>query len=214
MFLESSQTCPLRPTHAILARHTAQVNLPTNFKAARFQGDAPTALLRGLESDIQDARYSLDGQTLEIPVKLKVSDSLFVPLAKWPMLIAGNYSCIRADEVVPIEVAVHGDPEKSKGVYQWVVDLCIKLGAGPEDLVPFDKYAAAASALKKPSSAARSLFGGAANIERVDKLVHCIAGQVGVKNAHVEEIVGLVDARLSANRAVVAAAVAAKGAQE
>jgi hypothetical protein len=35
------------------------------------------------------------GGPLEIPVKLKVHDSLFVPLAKWPMLMTGNYRCIR-----------------------------------------------------------------------------------------------------------------------
>jgi hypothetical protein len=46
--------------------------------------------------------------------------------------------------------------------------VCIELGAAPADLVPFEKYAAAASGLTKPSSAARALFAGAPNIERVD----------------------------------------------
>jgi len=31
---------------------------------------------------------------MELPVKLKVHESVFVPLAKWAMLIAGNYRCI------------------------------------------------------------------------------------------------------------------------
>src|SRR5215831_17454859 len=63
-----------------------QVRLPTNFKAARFDSEKHTAILRQLEADIEAAR--LDG--LELPVKLKVHDSVFVPLAKWPMLLAGN----------------------------------------------------------------------------------------------------------------------------
>ena len=34
-----------------------QVRLPTNFKAARFESDAHTAILRELESDIEAARF-------------------------------------------------------------------------------------------------------------------------------------------------------------
>jgi len=66
--------------------------------------------------------------------------------------------------------------------------------------VPFEKYAAAAASLLKPSSAARALFGGAAHIERVDKLVWRIAGELGMANPHVERIVERVDARLAKNR--------------
>src|SRR5688572_3295721 len=62
-----------------------RVTLPTNFKAARFGSDAHSAILRRLEADIG---------ALELPVKLKVHESLFVPLAKWAMLLAGNYRCI------------------------------------------------------------------------------------------------------------------------
>ena len=63
------------------------------------------------------------------------------------------------------------EPEESRAVYEWVRELCIKLGASPDDLVPFEKYAAAAQGLVRPSSAARALFAGAPNIERVDRLV-------------------------------------------
>ena len=73
-------------------------------------------------------------------------------------------------------------------------------GAEPQDLVPFDKYAAAAQGLASPSSAARALFGGAPNIERVDRLVRTIAAQKGMRLAAVDEIVALVDARLELNR--------------
>jgi len=39
--------------------------------------------------------------------------------------------------------AVHSDIATSRSVYNFVFDLCVKLGAKPEDLVPFEKYAAA-----------------------------------------------------------------------
>jgi hypothetical protein len=178
------------------------VGLPTNFKAARFDGEAATQMLRNLERDIDAARY--DG--IEIPVKLKVHDSVFVPLAKWPMLIAGNYRCIRRDEMIPIRDAVHGDAARSRGVYEWVATLCNGLGAENEDLVPFDKYAKAAEGLGKPSSAARALFGGAEHIERVDCLVRRIAKQQGQQSDTLDEIVTLVDDRLAKNRSASKAA--------
>src|SRR5205814_3304434 len=44
-------------------KNVLQVGLPTNFKAARFAGDAPTAILRALETAIEDARFDPgDGQ--------------------------------------------------------------------------------------------------------------------------------------------------------
>ena len=51
-----------------------------------------------------------------------------------------------------------------------------------------------------PSSAARALFAGAPNIERVDRLVQSIAAQQGMRNAVLDETVALVDARLEMNR--------------
>jgi len=181
-------------------KNVLQVGLPTNFKAARFAGEAPTRLLRGLAGEIEDARFALGGETLDIPVKLKVHESLFVPLAKWPMLMTGNYRCIRPQGMIAIQEAVHGDLERSRAIYAWVSDLCCRLGADPEDLVPFEKYAAAAASLKKPSSAARALDAGAQNIERVDALVRRLAGQLGLAHHDLQEMVGLIDARLAANR--------------
>ena len=93
------------------------------------------------EAGIEDARYLSGGNAIEIPVKLKVHDSVFVPLAKWPMLIAGNYRCIRKDEMITIRDAVHGNVVESRTIYEWVVRLCIGLGAEAGDLVPFEKYA-------------------------------------------------------------------------
>jgi hypothetical protein len=173
-----------------------QVRLPTNFKSARFDDEKHTALLRELAAGIEAARW----EGSELPVKLKVHDSIFVPLAKWAMLLTGNYRCVHADQVVSIKEAVHGDVEASRAVYTWVVDLCVALGASPEDMVPFEKYANAALSLASPSSAARALAAGAPNIERVDRLVQGIAAQKGLRNPGVDETVRLVDEWLVRNR--------------
>ena len=149
---------------------------------------------------IRDSTSSELGE-LELPVKLRVYDSVFVPLAKWAMLMAGNYRCVQAEEMRPIKDAVHGDIEASQAVYEWVVGVCIDLGGDASDFVPFEKYAKAASSLASPSSAARALAAGATNIERVDKLVSLVAAQQGKKLEVVDETVGLVEKWLTQNRA-------------
>ena len=173
-----------------------QVRLPTNFKAARFDSEAHTALLRELADGIEAARF----EGMELPVKLKVHDSVFVPLAKWAMLLAGNYRCVRENDVVSIREAVHGNIEASRSMYAWVNGLCVSLGAKPEDMVPFEKYAKAAESLQSPSSAARALAAGAPNIERVDRLVQSVAAQRGTSNPVLDETVRLVDGWLVRNR--------------
>jgi hypothetical protein len=182
-------------------KNVLQVGLPTNFKAARFASDEHSALLRGLAQDIEQARFA-GKRDLELPVKLKVHESLFVPMAKWPMLIAGNYRCIRQQDMIPIREAVHGNLDRSREVYNWVANLCLRLGAEAADLVPFEKYARAAEGLAKPSSAARALFAGATHIERVDSLVLGIAERLGAQSAALREIVAMVDDRLAKNRMV------------
>src|SRR4029450_5696091 len=109
--------------------------------------------------------------------------------------------CIRKDDMISIKDAVLDDAGKSREIYGWVSKLCTVLGADTDDLVPFDKYAKAAEGLGKPSSAARALFGGAANIERVDSLVRRIAVQKGLQCGTLDEIVPVVDERLTKNRA-------------
>jgi len=177
-----------------------QVRLPTNFKCARFDSDAHTAMLRQLQADIEAVRFDTGSGLVELPVKLKVHDSVFVPLAKWAMLCAGNYRCIQKDAMRSIKEAVHSDLEATRATYNWVVKLCVSLGAQEKDMVPFEKYAAAAQGLASPSSAARALFGGALNIERVDRLVKTVAAQKGMQSKVLDEIVALVDARLELNR--------------
>jgi hypothetical protein len=177
-----------------------QVRLPTNFKAARFDSDAHTAILRQLEADIEAARFDAGAGRIALPVKLKVHDSVFVPLAKWSMLLAGNYRCVQQDGMRSIKDAVHSDLAASRAIYDWVGMLCRSLGAAETDLVPFDKYAQAALLLTTPSSAARALAAGAPQIERVDRLVQTIAAQHGMRSDVVEQIVALVDGWLEANR--------------
>jgi hypothetical protein len=177
-----------------------QVTLPTNFKATRFPSEKHTAILKQLQDEIEAIRYDTGAGKVELPVKLKVHESVFVPLAKWAMLLAGNYRCVTKDGARTIQEAVHSDIEASRSVYNFVRDLCIKLGAAADDLVPFEKYAAAAQGLSRPSSAARALNNGVPNIERADKLVQLIARQMGLSNAAIDAQVALVDRRLEANR--------------
>jgi hypothetical protein len=177
-----------------------QVTLPTNFKAARFESDAHTAILRRLQADVEAIRFDPGDGPVELPVKLKVHDSIFVPLAKWAMLLTGNYRCVTAEGPRSIKEAVHTDPDASRAVYSWVVELCVALGADRADMVPFEKYAAAAELLVRPSSAARALYAGAPNIERVDRLVQLVAQQKGMRNDVVDRTVELVDAQLGRNR--------------
>ncbi|MFZ0116080.1 MAG: hypothetical protein WAL15_17115 [Xanthobacteraceae bacterium] len=176
------------------------VTLPTNFKVARFESDKYTGILRQMQQDIEAVRYDAGNGPMDIPVKLKVHDSIFVPLAKWAMLLTGNYRCVTKDAAITIKEAVHADLDKSRTVYNWVRDLVVALGANPDDLVPFEKYAAAAQGLTRPSSAARALFAGAPNIERTDRLVQTIGAQKGMRSPIVDETVATVDARLAANR--------------
>jgi hypothetical protein len=177
-----------------------QVTLPTNFKAARFASDTNTAILRQMQAEIEAIRYDAGDGPIDLPVKLKVHESIFVPLAKWAMLLTGNYRCVTPDRAIDIKDAVHYDLGTSRSVYNWVCGLCERLGAKPDDLVPFEKYADAALDLVRPSSAARALFAGAPNIERTDRLVQTIAAQYGMRNAVVDQTVATVDARLAANR--------------
>ncbi len=177
-----------------------QVALPTNFKVARFDSEEHTAMLREMQADIEAIRFDAGDGEIELPVKLKVHDSVFVPLAKWSMLMTGNYRCVQKADMRPIKEAVHSDVELSGSIYNWVSNLCVELGASPDDMVPFEKYANAANGLTKPSSAARALAAGAPNIERVDCLVRTIASMKGKQLDAIDEIVGLVNEWLEKNR--------------
>src|SRR5713226_2271214 len=53
-----------------------QVTLPTNFKVARFDSDKHTAILRRLQDEIEAIRFDAPEGKTELPVKLKVHDSI------------------------------------------------------------------------------------------------------------------------------------------
>jgi hypothetical protein len=198
MTLNSPDPQAIRPPDEPV--NVLMVTLPTNFKVARFDDDKSTAILRQLEKDIEGARFDTPEGKIELPVKLKVHDSIFVPLAKWAMLLSGNYRCITAEGIRTAQEAIHSDLETSRSVYEFVNALCVKLGANASDLVPFEKYAAAAQSLVRPASAARALNNGAPNIERPDMPVQLIAKQKGLNHPVIDGIVALVDSRLAANR--------------
>src|SRR6202008_4347429 len=48
-----------------------QVRLPTNFKAARFESEAHTAILRQLEAVVEAARLEVEGKKVELPGEVK-----------------------------------------------------------------------------------------------------------------------------------------------
>lgn len=173
------------------------VGLPTNFKAADFSNPDHSRILHQLADDI--AAVTIDGK--DVPVKLRVHDSLFVPMAKWSMLLTGNYRCVLENDVQSIHDAVHGNLGEAQTMYHWVDKLARSLGADAADQVPFEKYANAALSLLKPSSAARAIAAGADRIERVDRLVRTIGHALGMQNDSVDFIVDTVDARLAANSA-------------
>ena len=171
------------------------VGLPTNFKAAKFEDPMANKILHDLEESIANVR--LDDR--DVPVKLRVYDSIFVPLAKWSMLLTGNYRSITQVEPRSIRDAVHSDIEKSRAIYEFVDSLVQRLGAAPTDAVPFDKYAKAAQNLLNPSSAARAVAAGAPFIERVDVLVQLIAKDLGIASPDIDKTVSIVDEQLESN---------------
>ncbi len=197
MTLASPDPQAFRPPDA--GKNVLQVSLPTNFKVARFGSDEHTQMLRTMEEDILAATFPHgDGET-PLPVKLKVHDSLYVPLAKWSMLMTGNYRCVQRDAMIPIRDAVHGNLDSSREIYQWTATVCQELGADPADLVPFEKYANAAEGLSQPSSAAKALDRGSAAIERVDKLVKLLAAQKRMTHPEIDSIVANVEWYLEKN---------------
>lgn len=181
-----------------------QVSLPTNFKVARFEDPAHTDALRAMEADIDGIRHDPGDGPVELPVKLRVHESIYVPLAKWCMLLTGNYRCVTADGPRSIKDAVHSNLATSRFVYDWVGRICQALGADEKDLVPFEKYAKAAEGLVRPSSAARALFAGAPNIERVDRLVRTLSEDIETAPSEVQKTVDLVDELLAKNQAAAA----------
>ena len=102
-----------------------QVRLPTNFKSARFDSDAHTAILRQLADGRRSRALRHRKRQDRIAGQAQGARSVFVPLAKWSMLMAGNYRCVQKDAARSIKEAVHSDIETTRAVYDWVFKLCV-----------------------------------------------------------------------------------------
>jgi hypothetical protein len=180
-----------------------QVRLPTNFKAARFESDAHTALLRRLavghrRCPPRNARR----QRSTCQVKLRVYDSAFVPLAKWAMLLAGNYRCVGDDSVRSIKDAVHSPTSTPRvaGIRlgRRAVRVARRRGERSRALRKVRELHRSCCRARRPRHAA--LAAGTPNIERTDRLVQTIAAQKGRRNDTVDETVARVDRWLARNR--------------
>ena len=80
--------------------------------------------MRNLEADIEAIRFDAgDGARIELPVKLKVHDSIFVSLAKWRLLLAGNYRCVQKDGMRSIKDAVHDDLDTTVALVDGWLDI-------------------------------------------------------------------------------------------
>ena len=116
------------------------------------------------------------------------------------MLLTGNYRCITPGNAIAINEAVHGDLALSREIYEYVEALVRRLGADPADQVPFEKYAAAAENLLKPSSNARAVESGAPIVERVDMLIQLVGRSLGMANSNVDQIVATIDRKMAQNQ--------------
>src|SRR3546814_3093326 len=82
-------------------------------------------MLRELEAGIDALRLDGPEGPCDVPVKLRVHDSLFVPLAKWSMLLTGNYRCITAGAPRPIRSEEHTSELQSLMRISYAV-FCLK----------------------------------------------------------------------------------------
>lgn len=175
------------------------VTLASNFKAAPFEDAQDQALLSRLAKDVSRLKVEHAGRMIATPVHLLAHSSVFVPLAKWPMLLTGNYRCVTTDGSRSIADAVLSDPAASKRIYARVMHLLKALGVPEDVLVPFEAYAKAAQNLKRPSSIARALQAKASAVERVDTLIFNLLKIEGMDADEIGENCALTDRLLEAN---------------
>jgi hypothetical protein len=176
------------------------VNLPTNFKVAPFRDHESQRLLERLSADIDRVRVPANDGLSHPRVRLRVHPSRFVPLAKWPMLITGNFRCMTEAAPRSIADAVMGDLALSRELYEWVLGICLEIGAEEATMIPFDRYLDAARGLSLPSSVSRGLYAGSTAVERIDFLIQSIALEYGMTHPALDNIVADVSCRLEHNR--------------
>lgn len=180
---------PTEPTHV-------QVRLASNFKLAPFANEQINArLIKTCKSS--NAAPNLKTGTPKPRVNLVVGRSRYVALAKWPMLIAGNYRCVTSGEPIAIKDAVFADVEQTRTIYDQVLKLCLSLGASGTDLVPFGAYCKAAQQLDKPSSVSRAAELPGAKLERMDLLIHTLCNIHDVAVPELDRIVERIENKLN-----------------
>lgn len=171
-------------------KHALTVTLGSNFKVAPFADAQHQEMFARISRDV--SAYRPDGTPFT--VRMMAHRDVRVPLAKWPMLIAGNCRCLRPDgSIRSIFEAVHDDLGASQEIYDRVQEIVRVAGAEDKTMVPFDAYATAAKGLVKPSSFARAIAAGAPAVERVDKLVQLAGRSIGVTSSELDRIVTQVD---------------------
>ena len=176
------------------------VTLASNFKVAPFVRPQHQQVLQRLANDIDSCRIPAGGALVQPFVRLRLYESVFIPLVKWPMLITGNFRCITDGEPVSIAHAVCNDETESRELYECIYQLCIRIGAEKEMMVSFDRYLSAARSLTQPSSVARAIHSGASSVERADRLIKVLAKCHNIDNPVLNRIVTDVDRKLKHNR--------------
>lgn len=176
------------------------VTLVSNFKAAPFEDTVDQAKLELLAHDMSHLKCESENNVVRAPVALLAKKSLYVPLVKWPMLLAGNCRCLHPDGVLSIAEAVARDPAASRAIYDTVVALIVDLGTPIEEVVSFDTYAYAAAQLSRGSSMARGLAQGMIAVERIDRLVLNLLAHTGHDTRFVEPIVEQIDNAIARNK--------------
>ncbi|MEM7701935.1 MAG: hypothetical protein AAF251_08380 [Pseudomonadota bacterium] len=175
------------------------VTLASNFKAAPFEDPEDQALLRRLARDVSRLKIEHAGGMIATPVYLLAHSSVFIPLAKWPMLVTGNYRCVIDSGARSIADAIMSDPEASKRIYKRVTSLLSALGVPEDIVVPFEAYAKAAQSLVRPSSIARALQAKASAVERVDTLIANLLKIEGLDAEEIADNCELINRLLEAN---------------
>ena len=185
---------------------SVHVNHAANIKVAPFTNAEDQRMLIALADSMDALRVRQGGNTHQLGVRLVAHSDPLVSMAKWPMLIAGNFRCWKSHGPISIADAVHADLYQSRFIYEWVGELCTALAREADlpapALVPFERYAQAAKSLTLPSSLARGLAAGATRVERVDLLLHGLADQRGLGNPVLNIIVDVVSQSLQNNRAL------------
>ena len=128
-----------------------------------------------------------------LPAKIKSYKSSWVSLSKLPMLMTGNYRCLNNFKLKSIYESVHLNTNLSEKIYNQIIEIMKKLGAGREAIIPFKLYLRASVKLDAPSSVCRTIINGKQNVERVDKLVQNIAKSISYNSPEIDEIVYNID---------------------